>query len=131
MNTLRNKVQLIGNIGKEPMIYTTETGKKVARFSLATVESYKDKNGDWVKQTNWHQVVAWGKAALMVEEKAKKGVEIAIEGKLQNRSYTNKEGHTAFVTEIEAKQLLLIYRNKNVEKSSANNSVELKQQKPF
>jgi single-strand DNA-binding protein len=113
------------------MIYTTETGKKVARFSLATVESYKDKNGDWVKQTSWHQVVAWGKAALMVEEKAKKGVEIAIEGKLQNRSYTNKEGHTAFVTEIEAKQLLLIYRNKNVEKTASNNVVELKQQRPF
>lgn len=130
MNTLRNKVQLIGNIGKEPMIYTTQSGKKVARFSLATVETYKDKDGVWVNQTSWHQVVAWGKAASLVQEKAKKGLEVAIEGSLKNRTYTNKEGHTAYVTEIEAKQLLLIYRNKQQEKQTTETE-SLKQQRPF
>lgn len=123
MNTLKNKVQLIGNIGRMPVIYTTPKGKKVARFSVATVEAFKDKGGNWNNQTHWHQVVAWGKTALLIGDKANKGTEIALEGKLITRPYTNKDGVTTVITEIEARQCMIIQRNKVQEVT--------KQQKPF
>jgi single-strand DNA-binding protein len=91
MNTLRNKVQLIGNLGNNPEIITLESGKKLAKFSIATNESYKNSLGEKITDTQWHNVVAWNKTAEIIEKYVTKGNEIAIEGKLTSRSYESKE----------------------------------------
>lgn len=108
MNTLRNKVQLVGNLGMNPEVRTTETGKTVARVSLATNESYKNAKGEWVKQTHWHNLVAWGKTAEMIAEKLQKGNEVMIEGKLTHREYTDRTGVKRQVTEVQVSELLVI-----------------------
>ncbi|TYA89213.1 single-stranded DNA-binding protein [Seonamhaeicola marinus] len=112
MSTLRNKVQLIGNIGQEPVITMLESGKKVARLSLATNESYKNSDGEKQTNTYWHTLVAWGKTADIIEKYVDKGKEIAIEGKLNSRSYDDKEGNKRYVTEVVISELLLL-GNKN------------------
>ena len=81
MSTIKNHVQLIGNVGQEPTITNLESGKKVARFSLATNENYKNSKGEKQTDTNWHTVVAWGKTADIIEKYAEKGKEIAVVGK--------------------------------------------------
>ncbi len=108
MNTLRNKVQLIGNLGNDPEIITLETGKKLAKFSLATNENYKDASGEKQTKTHWHNLVAWGKAADIIEKYITKGKEIAIEGKLSTRSYETKEGENRYVTEVIVNELLML-----------------------
>lgn len=108
MNTLRNKVQLIGNLGANPEIKTFETGKKVARFSLATTETYKNEKGEKVKETQWHTVIAWNKLADLVETYLTKGNEIAVEGKLVNRSWIDKTGTKKYITEIVMNEILMI-----------------------
>ncbi|TGV00334.1 single-stranded DNA-binding protein [Flavivirga rizhaonensis] len=108
MNTLRNKVQLIGNLGQDPEIITLESGKKLAKFSLATNENYKNASGEKVTQTDWHNLIAWGKTADIIEEYVTKGKEIAIEGKLTNRSYETKEGEKRYVTEIVVNEFLML-----------------------
>ena len=108
MNALKNKVQLIGNLGSKPEVKNTENGKKLARFSLATNESYRDAKGEKVSETQWHRVIAWGKVAEIAEKYLEKGKEIAIEGKLINRSYTDKQGNKKFVTEIQVNELLML-----------------------
>lgn len=108
MNALRNKVQLIGNVGNAPEVRTTESGKKLVRFSIATNESYRNGKGEKVTETQWHNIVAWGKIAEIVESYVNKGSEIAIEGKLMSRSYTDKEGVKKYFTEIQAHELLLL-----------------------
>ena len=108
MSTIKNHVQLIGNIGQEPTITNLEKGKKVARFNLATNENYKDSKGERQTDTNWHTVVAWGKTADIIEKYVTKGKEIAIEGKLNSRSYQDKEGVKRYVTEIVASEILLL-----------------------
>ena len=108
MSTLRNKVQLIGNVGNTPEITTFESGKKVTRFSLATNESYRNGDGEKVQQTDWHNVVAWGKQADLIEGYVSKGKEVAIEGKLTSRSYENKAGEKKFITEVLVNEILLL-----------------------
>jgi len=108
MNTLRNKVQLIGNLGNNPEIISLESGKKLARFSLATNESYTNAKGERITNTEWHSLVAWGKVADIVENYLEKGKEIAIEGKLTNRSYETKEGEKRYTTEIVVNELLML-----------------------
>jgi len=108
MNALRNKVQLIGNVGMNPEIKTLDGGKKLAKMSIATNESYKNAKGERVTETQWHNLVAWGKTADVVEKFLKKGSEVAIEGKLINRNYTDKEGVKRYVTEIQVNELLLV-----------------------
>jgi len=108
MSTLRNKVQLIGNIGNEPKITNLESGNKVARFSMATNEYYRNAQGEKVQSTQWHYVVAWDKKADIIEQYTHKGKEIAIEGKLISRSYTNEMGIKCYVTEIVASEILLL-----------------------
>ena len=108
MGTLRNHVQLIGNVGQEPTITNLESGRKVARFSLATNEFYKKDKGEKVQTTEWHAVVAWGKTADLIENYVTKGKELALSGKLKSRSYEDKEGVTRYVTEIEASEILLM-----------------------
>ena len=108
MSTLRNKVQLIGNVGNEPEITNLESGKKVAKFSIATNESYKDSKGEKVTNTQWHNIVAWGKIAEIVEKYVSKGKEVALEGKLTSRSYETKEGEKRYVTEVVIDEILLL-----------------------
>ncbi len=108
MSTLRNKVQLIGNLGNEPEIITLESGKKLAKFSLATNESYKDASGEKQTKTDWHNLVAWGKTADIIEKYISKGKEIAVEGKLSTRSYETKEGENRYVTEVIVNELLML-----------------------
>ncbi len=112
MYAMKNKVQLIGNLGQAPEIKTTETGKKWAQFSVATNESYQNAQGEKVQETQWHHVVAWGKLADIVEKYLSKGKEVAIEGKLVNRNYTDKQGVKHSVTEVIASDLLMLGGNK-------------------
>lgn len=108
MSTLKNKVQLIGNVGNEPEITNLDSGKKVAKFSIATNEFYKDSKGEKQQDTQWHNVVAWGKIAEIVEKYVGKGKEVAIEGKLTSRSYETKEGEKRYVAEVVANEILLL-----------------------
>ena len=108
MNTLKNKVQLIGNLGNDPEIINLESGKMLAKFSIATNESYKNAQGEKVTDTQWHNVVAWGKTASLVEKYLQKGKEIAIEGKLTTRSWEDKEGMKRYTTEVVCNELLML-----------------------
>ncbi len=108
MNNLRNKVQLIGNLGQAPEVITFDNGNKLAKWTMATNETYKNPKGEKVTDTQWHNVVAWGKIAGIVEQFVEKGQEIAIEGKIVNRSYDNKEGEKRYLTEIQVNDLLLL-----------------------
>ena len=110
MYALKNKVQLIGNLGNSPEVRTTETGKKLVKFSVATNEIYRNASGEKVKETQWHNLIAWGKVAEIAEKYLNKGSEVAIEGKLINRNYTDKEGNKKYVTEIQVNELLLLGR---------------------
>ena len=108
MNALRNKVQLIGNLGQDPEVTVLDGGGKMARFSLATNEIYKNAQGEKVTDTQWHQVVAWGKIADIVESYLNKGKEGAGEGKLIHRHYDTEEGQRKYVTEVRCSELLLL-----------------------
>lgn len=108
MSNLRNKVILIGHLGNDPEIKDFESGKKVARCSLATHHFYKDAQGERVEQTQWHQLVAWSKMAEIIEKYVKKGQEIAVEGMLTSRSYEDKEGDKRSVTEVVLSELVML-----------------------
>ena len=108
MYALRNKVQLIGNLGATPDIKTLDGGKKMARFSIATNEGYRNAKGEKVTETQWHNLVAWGKVADIAEKYLTKGKEVVIEGKLVSRSYNDKEGSKKYITEVQVNELLMI-----------------------
>lgn len=113
MNTLRNTVSLIGNLGQDPEITTFESGKTVARFSVATNDSYKNKDGEWVTNTEWHNIVAWDKSAELCGKLLKKGSEVVLEGKLTNDSYTNKEGEKRYRTQINMREFMVLNKDKS------------------
>ncbi|GAA4246569.1 single-stranded DNA-binding protein [Winogradskyella psychrotolerans] len=108
MNTLKNKVQLIGNLGQDPEITNFESGKILAKFSIATNESYKNAQGEKVTDTQWHNVIAWGKTAQIVEKYVTKGKEVAIEGRLTSRSWEDKDGIKRYTTEVLCNELLML-----------------------
>ncbi|MFM6935083.1 MAG: single-stranded DNA-binding protein [Flavobacteriales bacterium] len=108
MNALKNKVSLIGRLGVQPEVVNLESGRKLARFTLATNENYKNKNGEWQSITQWHTINAWGKLADLVQKLLMKGQEIIVEGKLVNQSYENKNGEKRFNTIIEASEFLVL-----------------------
>ncbi|MDD5150950.1 MAG: single-stranded DNA-binding protein [Flavobacterium sp.] len=108
MNAMKNKVQLIGNVGNDPEIKNLDGGKKVANLSIATNDSYKNDKGEKVEQTEWHKVVAWGKTAEIIEKFVTKGLQIAIEGKLTHRSYDDKNGEKRYITEVVVNDILLL-----------------------
>jgi single-strand DNA-binding protein len=108
MNALKNKVQLIGNLGNAPEVKNTEKGKKLAKFSIATNETYYNVKGEKVTETQWHNLIAWGKVAELVEKYLTKGSEVAIEGKLMNNNYTDKDGNKRYSTEVQVNELLLL-----------------------
>jgi len=104
-----NKVILVGNLGKDPEIKYTPSGTPVAKFSLATNESFKDKSGQWQERTEWHNVVAWDRLAEIIGEYVKKGSKLYIEGRLQTSSWDDKEtGQKKYKTEIVANKLVLL-----------------------
>ncbi len=108
MSTIRNHVQLIGNVGQEPTITNLESGKKVARFSLATNVHYKNTKGEKQTDTDWHTIVAWGKTAEIIEKYVEKGKEVGVVGKLKTRTYTTDDGNQRYVTEVVVNEILFL-----------------------
>ncbi len=108
MNNLKNKVQLIGNLGDNPEITKLESGKSVAKFSLATNETYKNAAGEKITDTQWHNVIAWNKTAELIETLLQKGSEVLLTGKLTHRSYETKEGEKRYTTEVVCNEFLLL-----------------------
>ena len=111
MYALKNKVQLIGNLGNTPEVKTFESGKKKASFRMATTEIYRNAKGEKVKETTWHNLIVWGKLAEIAEKHLTVGKEVAIEGKLINRSYDDKDGNKRYITEIQVNELLMLGGN--------------------
>lgn len=104
---MKNRVQLIGNVGNDPEIKTLENGRKLAHVTIATNDKYTNDKGEKVEQTEWHRVTAWGKTAEIIEKYVVKGKEVAIEGKLTHRSY-DKNGEKRYVTEVVVNEILLL-----------------------
>ena len=112
MNALVNRVQLIGLLGKDPEVKKLDNGRQMAKFSLATNETYKNAQGEKVTDTTWHNLIAWGKTADIIEKYVRKGDKICVEGKLVNRNYEDKDGKKHYVTEIEAREILMLGQKK-------------------
>ena len=110
MNTLKNSVQLIGNLGKDIEIREIANGNKVARIVMATNDYYKNNKGETVKDTQWHNLVAWGKQAERMAEVLSKGNEVAIKGKLVHRTYEDKEGNTRYTSEVKVVEWMKMYK---------------------
>jgi len=112
MSSLANRVTLIGNLGQDPETKTTESGKKLVHFTLATKEGFKNAEGQRVNETTWHNIVAWNGLADIAGKFLKKGNEVAVEGRIVYRSYEDKKGVTKYITEIVLSDLELL-RNGN------------------
>ena len=108
MNALKNKVQLIGNLGNDPEIITLDSGKKLAKLQIATNETYTNAIGEKITDTQWHNLVAWNKTAEIVEKYLKKGKEVMVEGKLTSRSYETSAGEKRYITEVVVNELLML-----------------------
>ena len=108
MNSLRNRVYLIGNLGMDPDVKEVSGGKTLAKFSLATNDIYKDSEGKKIKDTQWHNLIAWGTTAKQMEKLLRKGSEIAVEGKILYHSYEDKEGKKKSVTEVVVDEFLIL-----------------------
>lgn len=113
MNSIRNQVQLIGHLGKNPELKTFENDRKMVKFSLATNENYKDQKGEKQTITQWHNVIAWGKTAENIHVMATKGSEIAIQGKLTYRQYKDANGTEKYITEVVAQEFFKIGGREN------------------
>lgn len=103
-----NKVILIGNLGKDPDLRYTASGAAVCTFSLATTDSFKGKQGEMQDRTEWHNIVAWGKLAEICGNYLAKGKQVYIEGKIQNRSYDDRDGNKRYITEIVANEMRML-----------------------
>jgi single-strand DNA-binding protein len=114
MSSLSNRVTLIGNLGQDPETKSTETGKKVTHFTLATKDGYKNNEGQRITETTWHNIVAWNGLADVADKFLKKGKEVAVEGRIVYRNYEDKKGATKYITEIVLSDLILL---RNGEKS--------------
>jgi single-strand DNA-binding protein len=108
MSTLKNKVQLIGNVGQARELTVLDSGKKVVRFSLATNEFYRNSQGEKVQQTHWHNLTAWGKTAEIIAKYVIKGKEIAIEGKLNSRNYEIEQGEKRYITDVIVNEVVML-----------------------
>jgi single-strand DNA-binding protein len=107
MKSLRNSVNLIGRLGKDPEVKTFGSSQK-ASFSIATTDSYKNQKGEKVEDTQWHNIVIWGKQAEVAGKYLKKGAEVAVEGKLIHRAYETDKGEKKYVTEINVNDFLML-----------------------
>ena len=121
MNSLKNRVTLIGNLGQDPETKTTETGKKVSNFTLATNDGYKNADGQKISETTWHNIVAWNGLADIAGKYLKKGKEVAVEGRIVYRTYEDKNGVTKYITEIVLSDLVLLRSGKGQGKDEAEN----------
>ena len=108
MNTLKNSVRLVGNLGMDPEVKSFENDRKLAKIAIATNETYKNDKGERITDTQWHNLVLWGAQAKLAEQILKKGDEIAIEGKLASRSYVDKDGVKRYVTEVVVNEFLKV-----------------------
>lgn len=113
MKDLRNRVQLIGNLGMDPEVKNFDGGNKLAKFSVATSQSYVNNKGEKVKDTQWHNIIAWGKLAETAEKYLKKGSEVALEGKIVYRTYDGKDGQTKYMTEIVLNEFMMFAKKKS------------------
>ncbi|WP_335965456.1 single-stranded DNA-binding protein [Galbibacter sp. PAP.153] len=119
MSNFRNQVQLIGNVGEDPKITLLDGDRKVANFPMATNEYYTNTKGEKVQNTDWHQIVAWGKTADILEKYTAKGSEIGVRGKIKTRSYTTENGNQRYVTEVVADEVLLMGSKPNNDTATA------------
>jgi single-strand DNA-binding protein len=108
MNALRNSVRLIGHLGDTPKVRQFESGRKVANLSVATNDTYVDNAGNRKSETTWHKLVAYGQTAGIAEKYLQKGSEVAVEGKITNRSYNDKNGDAHYITEIVVNSLMML-----------------------
>jgi single-strand DNA-binding protein len=113
MKSLRNSVQLIGNLGMDPEVKQVSNGNKMARFSLATTETYKNQKGEKVSETQWHKLIIWGGLAEVAEKYLKKGKQIAVEGRLETNTYDDKDGNRKFFTQINVNDLVMLGKENN------------------
>jgi single-strand DNA-binding protein len=117
-----NKVQLIGRLGKDPEIKFTNDNVPVAKFSLATTETYKDKSGQKQETTEWHNIVCWRNLAEIAEKFLSKGKQVYIEGKIKSRSWDDKDGVKRYITEIIADNFIMLDRRENTEQHTDNST---------
>lgn len=110
-----NKAILIGNVGSEPNVKKLESGVTVANISLATTESYKNKQGERVEKTEWHNIVLWRGLAEIVEKHVHKGMRLYIEGHIRTRSWEDQDGTKKYITEIWAENMQMLSKNKQEE----------------
>ena len=116
-----NKVIIVGNLGRDPEIKYTQSNVPVANFSVATTESWKDKqSGEWQEKTEWHRVVAWRYLAEKAERSLRKGKQVYVEGKLETRKWTGKDGNDRYTTEIVARDLMALGRKDESEGGGGN-----------
>ncbi len=108
MRAIRNSVQLIGNLGRDVEVFTFDSGNKKASFTMATSEYYTNKEGEKAQDTQWHNIVAWGKTADLMSALLEKGTQVLVKGKIVNRSYEDKEGNKRFVSEVVANEFMKI-----------------------
>ena len=117
-----NKVILVGNLGKDPEVRYLDNGVAVANLSLATTENYKNKEGERVSQTEWHDIVLWRGLAEVAEKYLKKGSSVYVEGKLRTNKWVDKEENTRYKTEVLADKLTMLGRSNNQENSNVNST---------
>jgi len=108
-----NKVILLGHLGKDPEVKKLDSGKSVANFSLATSEVYKNKDGEKVTNTEWHNIVLWSPLAEIAESYLKKGSQLYLEGKISNRSYEDKDGVKKYISEVVGRDITLLGKPTN------------------
>tara|TARA_B110000003_G_scaffold257336_1_gene275561 strand:+ start:337 stop:732 length:396 start_codon:yes stop_codon:yes gene_type:complete len=119
-----NKVILVGNLGKDPEVKYLDNGVAVANFSLATTENYKNKQGERVSQTEWHNIVLWRGLAEVAEKYLKKGSSIYIEGKIKNRKWEDKDGNTRYNTEILGDNMTMLGTKPSTEETSSKTNIQ-------
>ncbi|MCK4568731.1 MAG: single-stranded DNA-binding protein [Bacteroidales bacterium] len=117
-----NKVILVGNLGRDPEVRTLENGAKVANFTLATSESYKNKEGQRVTQTEWHNIVLWRGLAEIAEKFLRKGNQVYIEGKIKSRSWEDKDGNKRYTTEILGDNLTMLGGRRDSDNSNSDST---------
>jgi single-strand DNA-binding protein len=117
-----NKVTLIGHLGKDPEVQTLETGVKLAKFSMATTEAFKDKSGVRVEQTEWHNIIVWRQLAEIAEKFLRKGSYIYLEGRIRNRTWDDKDGKKNYRTEIVGGTFMMLERKPEGSPSTAQTS---------
>lgn len=122
MSRTLNKVMLIGNVGKDPEVHFTPSGVKVAQLRLATSETWKDKDGAIQEHTDWHTIIAWRGLADVVERLVRRGSRLYVEGKIQSRSFDDRDGNKRYVTEIVADSLLVLDAKKQDQPANTNDA---------